>query len=927
MLNRWLLIGLKRQITSTFLLLILTILAALQIPKIEIDTSVDSLIPYNDPARQVYQRVIEEFGSDNPTILYVRDEKLWTPEKLKALEALHREAVALPFVDRVDDLFTIHTIRGGDEQVTSYPTVIAKPPETLSEAAEIRELALQNRLMQGNYLSEDGAATAIILSIGQQKRGEGFHQHVNQNLQQLVGRFQQQFDEVRQIGASRIHVEIRERLFDDFKTLGGLSIIVLVIATFIFLRSAVAALIPIFTSVISIIWALGFMGWADIPLNILSAMLPSLLIVIGSTEDTHLLSTYLSQLKEGDKRTRHMAVEWMVKRLGLPVILTIITTAIGFSSNLFSDIEMIRQFSLAASVSILANGVVTLLMVPLILAHFGPLQNRSLTRNGGLRLMPRLVSETFNFVQQHFPRLLLISTALLCGFLLFHAQTLHVTNDPMSYFKEDEPLIQDATEIHKQLSGIKMFYVVLESDREKAFQYPENIRKLADIQHFIRSQSVFDRSNSIADYLAVINYEFNNRMLPLKERSGLTNVRLDLPETRELVAQYLLFFHRRDLQHFLSEDMRRASIIVRHNISDSHTLNRHVRELQEVANILAGSSLKAHIVGENLLVNQAAEELMIGQVKSLLLILIIVFVIMSVMFTSMRGGVIAVVTAIIPIILMFGIMGLFGIPLNPGTAMVAVIAIGVAIDGTIHLFSHYNERCRHTSNYPQAVRETVRDEATPLVTTSLVLASGFAVLMLSNFTVIAQFGALASLTMLFSIFANLLVTPVILTYVRLAGLHQVLSVEVEKGVLENSPFFAGMTNYQRYKAIFISESREFRQGELIIRQGAVESDMYLLLSGRAVVYRNTADGQRIELSHIEPGDLFGEIAFIRASERSADIEAIEDVSVLSFNADKLKKDLKFFPNIVARLNFNISYILAGRLADAVQSIGEKVYWK
>ena len=317
---------------------------------------------------------------------------------------------------------------------------------------------------------------------------------------------------------------------------------------------------------------------------------------------------------------------------------------------------------------------------------------------------------------------------------------------------------------------------------------------------------------------------------------------------------------------------------------------------------------------------------MIGQVQSLLLILAIVFIIMSVMFTSLRGGIIAVVTAVIPIILMFGVMGFFNIPLNPGTAMVAVIAIGVAIDGTIHLFSHYNERCRSTANYPQAVRETVREQATPLVTTSLVLASGFSVLAFSNFTVIAQFGLLAALTMLFSIFANLLVTPIILTYVRLVGLHQVLSVEVEKGVLEQSPFFAGMTNYQRRKAIFISESREFKKGELIIRQGAVESDMYLLLSGSATVYRNTPEG-RIELSRIQPGDLFGEIAFIRASERSADIEAMEDLSVLSFSAEKLKKDLKFFPNIVAKLNFNISYILAGRLADAVQSISEKAYWK
>ena len=106
---------------------------------------------------------------------------------------------------------------------------------------------------------------------------------------------------------------------------------------------------------------------------------------------------------------------------------------------------------------------------------------------------------------------------------------------------------------------------------------------------------------------------------------------------------------------------------------------------------------------------------------------------------------------------MFGLMGLLDIPLNPGTAMVAVIAIGIAIDGTIHLFSRYNALCRGSSDYDDAVLTTVREEAMPVITTSLALAVGFGILTLSNFTIIAQFGALSAATMLFGVFANLLI--------------------------------------------------------------------------------------------------------------------------------------------------------------------------
>ena len=292
---------------------------------------------------------------------------------------------------------------------------------------------------------------------------------------------------------------------------------------------------------------------------------------------------------------------------------------------------------------------------------------------------------------------------------------------------------------------------------------------------------------------------------------------------------------------------------------------------------------------------------------------------MSAMYTSFKGGVISLIPAVIPIVLMFGTMGLLDIPLNPGTAMVAVIAIGIAIDGTIHLLSRYNELCRRTDNYIEAVSITVQEESTPLVTASLSLAFGFGILLLSNFTVVAQFGALAAATMLFSIYANLLITPLIMTHVRLVSLHQILAIKVDKEVLENSPLFTDMTNYQRRKAILISELNEFDAGEKLIEQDTSGRNMYLLLSGEVDVIRHNPN-EDLHLATLKPGQVFGEIGFIRETLRTADVQARTPVSVLRFDYDKLKKDLNLFPNIVAKLNFNISCILGERLADVVESM-------
>ncbi len=518
-------------------------------------------------------------------------------------------------------------------------------------------------------------------------------------------------------------------------------------------------------------------------------------------------------------------------------------------------------------------------------------------------VLPGVFVRMFGFTNRRFPRSILALTAILCVFFIYQASKLYVTNDPLSYFQEDRPLIRDIHRIHRDLSGMKVFFINLESDQEKAFQEPKNIETLVTIQKFLEKQGIFDSSISLADHLSLVNREFHRGDIKY----------FKVPNRRELVAQYLLFFHRRDLESYVSHDFRRANIVVRHNVSDSNTLNRHIRELKEVVSNVAGEQIKAYIVGENLMINAAAESLLVAQVKSLLILLCVIFLIMSVMFTSLKGGLISLIPNLVPIILMFGVMGLMEIPLNPGTAMVAVIAIGIAIDGTIHLFSRYNDLCRRTSDYEGAVHATVREEATPMVATSLALALGFGILLKSNFTIIAQFGALSAATMLFALFANLLITPIIMTRIRLVGLYQILALSMHKEVLEKSPLFRGMSNYQMRKAILISELQEFEATELLVEQGTFGRSMYLILSGQVDVVRRIGNKtKRIAVSG--PGQVLGEVGYIREIRRTADVRALTHVEALRFDYEKLKKDLKFFPHIVANLNFNISYILGERLA-------------
>ncbi|MDQ6951298.1 MAG: efflux RND transporter permease subunit [Mariprofundales bacterium] len=905
---------LRHRIITVLLIILITVLCGIGLPSLEIDSGFSSLISSTNPDKPAYDKLVREFGTDSRTLVYVHDPALWSADKLAALQHLHDRLSHIAGVDHIDDLFTVRNIRADNTANGSGVTsghLIDHLPTQQANIATIRQHALANPLFVGNIISRDGLTTALILSIDAQAdhtSDAAVNQAINRALEPARANFQRLF----QVGESRINAELRQLLLGDMGLLAPLSALILVVVVLLMLRSITGALIPLITTALSLSWTLGIMGWFHLPLNILCAMLPSLIIVIGSTEDTHMVAGYLRALRSDTPHPRLAAAKVMVHELGVPILLTIATTFIGFASNIFTGMGLIREFAIASSIAIAANGIITMMLVPVILSAIGSKKSAIHQDASAHHGLPGIMVRMFQHANQHYPRLLLLAAALLSGVFLWQAMNLKVTNDPMSYFQQDNPIIAQSTLIHHDLSGMSMFYVSLESKRQLAFQKPENLEKLVEIQQFIAQQGVFDRSTSLADYLMLVNRAFHHG----EQRF------YHIPKSQALTAQYLMTLHRNTLRPVVSYDFKRAIIVVRHNITDSSTLNSYVAELRQAAVSIAGPSLHVRLLGEGLMINGAAEHLISGQIKSFSVLLIAIFLLMSMMFTSFKGGVIALIPNVIPIILMFGIMGMLGIPLNPGTAMVAVIAMGIAIDNTIHLLARYNDLSRNAASFTDAVRQTVAEEAAPMVTSTLALALGFAVLLKSDFAIIAQFGALAAATMLFALFTNLLITPIVMSRIRLVSLHRMLETFWQQRSLEHSPLFADMSQYQTCKAILISESRKVKAGEYLIQQGVIERCMFVILDGTVEVIRHS-NGEAVKLAELGRGDLVGEVGFVHDALRSASVRALTDISVLRFDYERLRTDLKYFPRVMSQLNFNISTILGKRLHAVIQKLGNK----
>ncbi|MBF0398908.1 MAG: MMPL family transporter, partial [Desulfobacterales bacterium] len=351
------------------LAIIITSFAGYGIRKIEIDSSSQSLILADDPEVADYKETIEKFDTDNITVIYIQDKNLFSPQKLKALEKLNNILERLPFVNRTESLFSVPTIEGEDN-VIKFKTLITNIPETIEEALDIKNNALKNPLIINNLISKDGTATAINLFIAIDKADNNFPQEVTKKIDEILTRNKSNFETVFQLGNSYTKAKISENIIIDLINFISLSIWILIITVIIATRSIQSAILPLLTLTISIILTLGFMAYLKIPLNMLTIITPSLIILIGSMADIHMLSEFTEGIKfTGIKKK---AVHFMAVRSATVVFFTAFTTCLIFLSIILNKITIIRQFCISSAFGLFIHPLITFTIGPVYLSFLGP---------------------------------------------------------------------------------------------------------------------------------------------------------------------------------------------------------------------------------------------------------------------------------------------------------------------------------------------------------------------------------------------------------------------------------------------------------------------------------------------------------------------------------------------------------------------------
>jgi hypothetical protein len=424
------------------------------------------------------------------------------------------------------------------------------------------------------------------------------------------------------------------------------------------------------------------------------------------------------------------------------------------------------------------------------------------------------------------------------------------------------------------------------------------------VQKFIKEKGAFDFSVSLVDIIKLIH----------REMSGGDQASYTLPPTADKISQYLLFVEDSTLERYVTPDFSELNIMVRHNINSSYQQKKAIEELRMFIDSSLNPHFKSELTGNSILTLNAADSIAEGQVKSIALLLFIIFVIMSVMFLNIKAGFLSLIPNLIPVAVIFGIMGIFSIPLNVGTAMVAAIAIGISIDDTIHFMTRYNTEMHKTKDQEDALRLCLKTELKPVFSTSIALALGFTVMAFSNFVAIIHFGILSAIIMLVAFLNDVLITPILLTSTRLLTLWDILSLNLRKDVIEQSEFFREMRMWQVKKIVLLGQIREAVRGEHIYREDDQGDSMFLLLEGHVRRYGiNDETQMEVAYNHFSPGDIFGHISVLDGLPRSASTRAETDIKFVELSRQSLDRLHSLYPHIASRAFRNIARILNDQL--------------
>ena len=723
--------------------LICTLLLSLALTRIKIDPDLKNYFPDHMEAMRNTKKIEETFGNQDLIMLIFETEDILEANTLKRVKSVERELNRTDGIRKSSSLFGSNRIYGEEGVMYVEPTV-KRIPRTPEEKETLRDVVKSNEMVYKVVVADDFKSTALILTLDEDANEDSVFHAIHAALDKYPGEERIHFG-----GLPYLRQAIQQDIKRDGLILIPLALIMMIIFLYVVFREWRGVLLPftvvIFSSVISLAM-IPILGWKFYLVSILA---PVMLIAIANDYGIHMVAKYQEINTNARGQSMKDIAVLISRKLWRPILLTGLTTIAGISALLAHTMIPARQMAVIAGIGIIVALFMSLTLIPAILSllkRSKPVRDLDIKRSAS---KTHILGRFAFFVVKRYriiPRLAFAITLLVSIGIIF----LKVDSNEENFFPDRHPVKQAAKIINEKYGGSENISMMFSGDMLD----PEQLKRIEMYRNEMERMDEIDLTLSFSGVVREISKALNDPGTPLYDK---------IPPTREAVAQYMELYsmnaNPEDLEQLVDFNYEHAHMIIRINDVSNHSVNKVIDRIRQL------SSEDAHMTaigGYGFVRTQLADRVVTGQFYSLSIALVIIFILISIIFRSLTAGLLGIIPLSVSVLLLFGLMGIFGVKLDVATALLSSVMIGVGVDYTIHFLWRYREERRQFRKPREAIITTITTTGRGIIFNAMSVIVGFFVLIFSSFTPIRFFGILVVVSIMACLAGAMLILPTLL---------------------------------------------------------------------------------------------------------------------------------------------------------------------
>ncbi len=727
---RWIIIILVLGITAFF---------GYHINDIKINSDIISSLPDNDPDAHLYKQIGEEFGGNDAGMIVLETDNIYKTEVLEHIKQVTDSLKVMEGISTVTSLTDIIDIKGEEWGIEIGKLVDEYDlPDTQAELDSLRQRILSKDMYKGAIVSEDGTATLILYTTLDGADKQAVAKKVKDKILKM-----ELPEKIYFSGLPMMMNDVSVLIVKDLSTLLPIVFLVIAIVLWFSFKSIRGVVLPLLVAAISVVWAIGLMAMLGYEMTMISNTIPIILFAVGSAYTIHVLNRINQCVEKDRKKALIKALAYVM----VPVILAALTTVVGFVSFVFGAyLSMVKDFGIFTALGTFFALLLSIFFVPAVIAAFSMYKKEKQLDKEKRKsfLSDKILAPLIELLFKH-PKYSLIIWGILIIIAIGGVSKIERSVNMVDYFKKGDPTRESEQLMQKKFGGSQPVFVVFDGD----MQSPEVLKMMIKTENYMKKSPDISFTQSVADLIEQMNEVMGEGK--------------KIPDSKNKIENLWFLLDGQDIMpQLVSDDLDKGIIQSRLISYDSKNMQAFVDYMNKFIKENSNENCKIRLTGMPSVYVVMDESLFNSQMSSLAIALVLVLVIVTIIVRSFSKGFYATLPIIATIAILYGFMGYVGISLNVATVLVASVALGIGIDYSIHIITHFNDALKETGDIRKSLESTIMISGKAIVINVVSVAAGFLVLLFSQMVPLQQFGLLVSLSMIGSGLGALTLLPVIL---------------------------------------------------------------------------------------------------------------------------------------------------------------------